>query len=107
MLNTALTFYRTVSSEILSTYRIQATCHPLGTMEVLLSQVNDFVSTVDEAGRGKLLDALRDLQYSLESPEDTMQRLRFVVRIPFFYYVCARRMAVCDEVGLIERFDYV
>ena len=54
-------------------------------MEALLGQVKDFAGTVDEAGRGKLLDALRDLQYSLESPEDSMQRLLFVVSIPFVH----------------------
>ena len=44
-------------------------------MDALITQIKDLASTADEAGRKKLQDALRDVQYSLETPWDTALRL--------------------------------
>lgn len=49
-------------------------------MDALLSAVRTAAATADEAARKKLLDGLRDLQYSIEKPEDTMQRVIHLVR---------------------------
>ncbi|RDL35183.1 uncharacterized protein BP5553_07114 [Venustampulla echinocandica] len=40
----------------------------------LKDRVKETYDEADEAGRRQLLDALRDLQYSVEPPEETMQR---------------------------------
>jgi demethylsterigmatocystin 6-O-methyltransferase len=45
----------------------------------LAAQVKADAATADEAGRKKLMNSLRDLQYSLEKPEDTMQRVIHLV----------------------------
>ncbi|CAG8961995.1 hypothetical protein HYFRA_00014103 [Hymenoscyphus fraxineus] len=37
--------------------------------------IKDVANSADEAGRKAILDSLRDLQYSIEKPEDTMQRV--------------------------------
>ncbi|KAF2468992.1 o-methyltransferas-like protein [Lindgomyces ingoldianus] len=44
-------------------------------METLIEKVRQEAAQVDEAGRKKLLNQLRDLQYEVEKPEDTMQRI--------------------------------
>lgn len=44
-------------------------------MDSLIAQVKEAAHTADEAGRKKLLTALRDLQHNIEKPEDTMQRV--------------------------------
>ena len=49
-------------------------------METFIAQAKHLASTVDEAGRKKLSDTLRELSVAIESPSDTMQRLRFAVR---------------------------
>ncbi|KAF4633855.1 hypothetical protein G7Y89_g4256 [Cudoniella acicularis] len=41
----------------------------------LASEVTKAAAAADEAGRKQILDSLRDLQYSIETPEDTMQRV--------------------------------
>lgn len=48
-------------------------------MDALIAQVKDSASKVDEAGRKKIIDGLRDLALSIESSEDTMQRIMFQV----------------------------
>jgi demethylsterigmatocystin 6-O-methyltransferase len=49
-------------------------------MDALIAQVQSIAKTADEAGRKKLLDSLRDLSYSLETPSDTSQRVMYQVR---------------------------
>lgn len=49
-------------------------------MEAVIKQVRDFTSSADEAGRSRILDQLRELSYSLESPDETMNRIMFLVR---------------------------
>ena len=46
----------------------------------LKDRVKETFDEADEAGRRQLLDALRDLQYSVEPPEETMQRIIHQVR---------------------------
>ena len=47
-------------------------------MDNLLSLAKAIAKDADEAGRKKLLDTLRDVAYSIESPEDTIQRIMFL-----------------------------
>ncbi|KAF7508283.1 hypothetical protein GJ744_009428 [Endocarpon pusillum] len=46
-------------------------------MDSLSSQVRASASRANEAERKKIIDGLRDLAFSIESPEDTMQRIMF------------------------------
>ncbi len=48
-------------------------------MDSLVVQVKALAEGADEASRKKILDTLRDLTYSIESPEDTIQRIMFYV----------------------------
>ena len=48
-------------------------------MDVFLSLAKTVANDTDEAGRKKVLDILRDVAYSIESPEDTIQRVMFYV----------------------------
>ena len=48
-------------------------------MEAFIAQAQALASTVDDAGRQKILDTLRDTQYSIEKPYDTLQRLSCLV----------------------------
>jgi hypothetical protein len=48
-------------------------------MEAILEQAKGLVNTVDNSSRKKIIDTLRDLQYSLESPYDTWQRFSGLV----------------------------
>lgn len=50
-------------------------------MDRFLSLAKTLADGTDEAGRKKVLDTLRDVAYSIESPEDTIQRVMFYVRI--------------------------
>lgn len=52
-------------------------------MEAFIAQAKTLAGTADEAGRKKILDVLRDVQYSLETPYDTLQRLSCVVRLRY------------------------
>lgn len=49
-------------------------------MDALISQVKNEAGSLDDAGRQKILDGLRDLALSIERPEDSIQRI--------FYLVC-------------------
>ena len=49
-------------------------------MDTFLSLAKTIAKDVDEASRKKVLDTLRDVAYSIESPEDTIQRSMFYVR---------------------------
>jgi len=48
-------------------------------MDALLDQIKAKAATVDETGRRAILDKLRDVAYSIEAPEDTMQRILYQV----------------------------
>jgi demethylsterigmatocystin 6-O-methyltransferase len=48
-------------------------------LEYLVSQVEQFAANTDEVARSKLMITLRDLQYSLESPNDTINRFGYYV----------------------------
>ena len=50
-------------------------------MDTLLEQIKAEAATVDETGRRVILDKLRDLAYSIEAPEDTMQRILYQVNV--------------------------
>ncbi|MCJ1268551.1 hypothetical protein MMC22_008439 [Lobaria immixta] len=47
-------------------------------MEAVVDQVKGLAGSADEAGRSKILDQLRELAYSLESPDETMNRIMFL-----------------------------
>ena len=49
-------------------------------MDAIVAQVQALANNADEAGRLKLVDGLRDLSYSIESPRDSMHRLMYTVR---------------------------
>ena len=48
-------------------------------MEAFVAQAQSLASTSDETDRKKILDTLRHVQYSLETPYDTLQRLAGLV----------------------------
>lgn len=48
-------------------------------MEEITNTVTRLAKDVDEEGRKKLADGLRDLSFSLETPHDTLQRIMFMV----------------------------
>ena len=48
-------------------------------MEDIITSVKRLASNTDEAGHQKLMDGLRDLSYSLETPRDTIERLAYAV----------------------------
>ena len=48
-------------------------------MQAFIAQAQALASTVDDAGRQKILDTLRDTQLSIEKPYDTLQRLSCLV----------------------------
>lgn len=48
-------------------------------MDALLDQIKSKAAAVDETGRRVILGKLRDLAYSIEAPEDTMQRILYQV----------------------------
>ena len=48
-------------------------------MDSFILQARSLANTTNEADRRQVLDTLRDVQYSLESPYDTLQRLSCVV----------------------------
>ena len=47
-------------------------------MEAVISQAKAFASTADEIARKKMIIELRDLASSLESTDDTMERIMFL-----------------------------
>lgn len=48
-------------------------------MDALITQVKQLAENAGETTREKLIDQLRELTYSLESGDDTMQRLIYRV----------------------------
>lgn len=62
-------------------------------MEAVVDQVRSLAGSVDEAGRSRILDQLRELAYSLELPDETMNRIMFLVSffITFVHTLRPRR----------------
>ena len=52
-------------------------------MDAVMSSVQDMAKQVDEAGRKKLIDTLTGLIHSIEGPQDLMQRLLYMVSMPW------------------------
>ena len=48
-------------------------------METVIDQAKRLANSASEVERKKLIDGLRDLSYSLETPDDTMQRVMYLV----------------------------
>lgn len=48
-------------------------------MESLIIKIQQEAASANYVERKKLLDTLRDLQYSIEAPEDAMQRVIHMV----------------------------
>ena len=48
-------------------------------MEPIIAQIKSLSEGADEAGKKKILDQLRDLQFALETPADAIQRLIYLV----------------------------
>jgi demethylsterigmatocystin 6-O-methyltransferase len=48
-------------------------------MDSIITQIKSLAQDADEASRRKILDGLRDLALSLETPQDTMQRISYLV----------------------------
>ena len=50
-------------------------------MEDIIESVKRLASNTDEYGHQELMDGLRKLSYSLETPHDTIQRLGYAVAL--------------------------
>ena len=50
-------------------------------MEDIIESVKRHASNADEIGHQELMDGLRSLSYSLETPRDTIQRLGYAVAL--------------------------
>lgn len=50
-------------------------------MDALIKHVKHEANSLEEVGRKKILDDLRDLALSIETPEDSVQRIYFLVRL--------------------------
>ena len=48
-------------------------------MEDLMDEAKRLAENVNEQERKKLIDGLRDLSYSIETPDDTMNRIMYLV----------------------------
>ena len=48
-------------------------------LENLSAEIQRMAATADETVRRRTIDKLREMQYSLEPPEETMQRLIYTV----------------------------
>ena len=53
-------------------------------MEEVTRTVKRLASDADELSRRKLIDGLRDLSYSIETPNDTLERVAFLVETNSF-----------------------
>ena len=59
-------------------------------MHALFDQIRAHAKDADEAGRKEILDGLRNLTYSLETPQDSIQRIIFYVSSSVLSYDLAR-----------------
>ena len=51
----------------------------VGSMETVIAQVKRLAGNANEATRKQMIDQLRELSYSLETPDDTLQRVMYLV----------------------------
>ena len=56
-------------------------------MDAFIAQAKALVRTVDEAGRKQMLDALRDVSYSLESAQDSANRIMYMVQSYLYAFI--------------------
>ena len=59
---------------------------PLNKMDSVISQVKKLASTADELTRKEMIVGLRDLASSLETTDDTMERIMFLVRLTGLHF---------------------
>ena len=52
-------------------------------LDQVISHIKELADATDEAGRAKIQNALRELQFSLETPYETMVRLSVDVSMPY------------------------
>jgi hypothetical protein len=50
-------------------------------MDAIANQIKNLASHADDAERKLILDSLRKVSDAIESPQDTMQRLMYLVRL--------------------------
>lgn len=50
-------------------------------MDAIATQVEHLASTANEAERKAMIDQLRELSYTLESGDDTLQRIMYLVSL--------------------------
>ena len=51
-------------------------------MDAIVNQIKNLASSADDAQRKLILETLRVVSDSIETPQDTMQRLMYLVRKP-------------------------
>jgi demethylsterigmatocystin 6-O-methyltransferase len=44
-------------------------------MDAIIAHVENLAKTADEAGRRKMIESLRNVQFSIETPNDMLRRL--------------------------------
>jgi demethylsterigmatocystin 6-O-methyltransferase len=44
-------------------------------MDAIIAQVENLAKTADEAGRRKMIESLRNVQFAIETPNDMLRRL--------------------------------
>lgn len=49
-------------------------------MDALINHVKHEAGSLDDVGRQKIIDGLRHLALSIETPEDSIQRINYLVR---------------------------
>lgn len=50
-------------------------------MESLLTQIKTLAANADNAGRKKIIQSLQELCYEIETPQDSMQRIIYLVSV--------------------------
>jgi demethylsterigmatocystin 6-O-methyltransferase len=51
-------------------------------MDALIAEVKRLAVNADEKSRRQIMDSLHNLAYSIETPQDTIQRIMYSVRVP-------------------------
>lgn len=62
-------------------YQINLSAVTTATMETILEQLKQAISTADETARGSIMAKLHSIAYSLEDVEDTVNRLSYMVSL--------------------------
>ena len=71
-------------------------------MQAVIDTVKDLSSTADEATRKKIIITLRDLAYSIESHDDTIGRIMFLVSLVIYPKLDGANNI--QDLGLIDEF---